>query len=96
VIANQKSAIKLGTCDRHFQSFPFRASSPLSIETTDTLAENLSSDDGIPQEAAESAEADEKMGGRCYARSHEKCGSQGTLVPPNIIDESMFEGNLAK
>jgi len=38
------------------------ASSPLSIETTGTLAENPSSDwrDGIPQGAAEAAEADEK------------------------------------
>jgi hypothetical protein len=38
------------------------ASSPLFIETTGTLAENPSSDwrDGIPQEAAEAAEADEK------------------------------------
>jgi len=38
------------------------ASSPLSRETTGTLAENPSSDwkDGIPQEAAEGAEADEK------------------------------------
>src|SRR5271170_5710984 len=38
------------------------ASSPVSIETTGTLAENPSSDwrDAIPQEAAEAAKADEK------------------------------------
>ena len=38
------------------------ASSPLSMETTGTLEENLSSDwkDGIPQEAVEGAEADKK------------------------------------
>jgi len=38
------------------------ASSPLSMKTTGTFAENPSSDwrDGIPQEAAEAAEADEK------------------------------------
>ena len=40
------------------------ASSPLSIETTGTLAENPSSDwrDGILREAAEGAEADKRRG----------------------------------